>query len=59
MRRDFGFHPDARAKVRAAVRHYEAEAAGLGAEFAEDIRVAVDRARENPSIGAPGDADSV
>jgi plasmid stabilization system protein ParE len=56
--RGFSFHPEARAELREAVRHYEVEASGLGAEFAAEVRVAVDRARENPWIGAPSEADT-
>ena len=58
MRRGFSFHPEARAELREAVRYYEAEAAGLGAEFAAEVRVAVDRARGNPLIGALHEADT-
>lgn len=56
MSRDFSFHPDARVELRESVRHYEAEAAGLGAEFAAEVRVAIDWARENPYLGAPSEA---
>lgn len=45
-------------ELRESVRHYEAEAAGLGAEFAAEVRVAIDRARDNPYLGAPGDAET-
>lgn len=39
-------------------RHYETEAAGLGAEFAAEVRVAIDWARENPYAGAPSEAET-
>jgi plasmid stabilization system protein ParE len=56
--RGFSFHPEARTELRESVRHYEAEAAGLGAEFAAEVRVAIDWARENPYAGTPSEAET-
>jgi plasmid stabilization system protein ParE len=58
VKRSFGFHPEARGELRAAVRHYEDEAPGLGVEFAAEVRVAVDRVLDNPYAGAPGEVET-
>ncbi|RJP33643.1 MAG: type II toxin-antitoxin system RelE/ParE family toxin [Candidatus Omnitrophota bacterium] len=42
--------------MRESVCYYEGEAAGLGAEFAAEVRVAVDRIHENLYSGAPVEA---
>ena len=52
----FTFHPRARADLREAVQFYEAEAAGLGAEFAAEVRAVVEMVVERPASGSPADA---
>ena len=56
MRRRFEFHPHARAELRQAVQFYEAEAGGLGAEFAAEVRAAIDQVLEYPESGSPARA---
>ncbi|RJP34870.1 MAG: hypothetical protein C4527_01545 [Candidatus Omnitrophota bacterium] len=46
MSLNFSFHPEAQWELRESVRYYEGEAAGLGAEFAAEIQIAVDRMLE-------------
>jgi plasmid stabilization system protein ParE len=56
VKRRFDFHPRARAELRHAVQFYEAEARGLGAEFAAEVRTAIDQVLEYPESGSPARA---
>lgn len=58
MSHGFRFHPEARTELRESIRHYETEAAGLGAEFAAEVRQAIERARENPCASASSEAET-
>ena len=49
MRR-VGFHPEARAELRAATQFYERERRGLGREFAREVHAVLERLPE----GLPG-----
>ena len=49
----FAFSPEARQELQDAVRFYERKSVGLGAEFAEEVRTAVDQIVHHPSWGAP------
>ena len=56
MTRAFSFHPAARTELREGVLFYEAEAQGLGAEFAAEVRAIVDQILEYPDAGSLVDA---
>ena len=43
-------------ELREAVRFYEGEAAGLGAEFAAEVRAAIGQVLEHPLSGTPARA---
>lgn len=53
MSRPFEFVPEARLELREAVRFYEGEAAGLGAEFAAEVRAVIGQVLEHPLSGTP------
>jgi plasmid stabilization system protein ParE len=54
--RGYAFRPEAREELREAVRFYEREAKGLGAEFAAEVRAAIESIERNPSTGSPFEA---
>jgi plasmid stabilization system protein ParE len=47
----------AEAEMTEAARFYEGQADGLGADFLDDLRRAVDRLRDNPGLGQPVTAE--
>lgn len=47
------FHAEAEAEFRAAIRYYDEERAGLGAEFQEEIEQAVDQIVRMPGAFSP------
>lgn len=47
------FHPEAELEFVEAVSRYELEVPGLGRQFRDEIRHAIDLIAENPEIGAP------
>ena len=58
MRR-VGFHPEARAELRAATEFYERERLGLGREFAREVHAVLDRLASGLGVGrtpSPGPA---
>ena len=48
-----GFHPAARTELLDAARYYEAQAPGLGAQFAAEAERAVGLLADTPGLGAP------
>ena len=56
MSRGYAFRPEARDELREAVRFYEREAKGLGAELAAEVRAVVESIAANPNAGSPFEA---
>jgi hypothetical protein len=56
VNRPYGFHPEARFEFREAVRFYESERRGVGAELVKEVRSAVDHVLAHPLSGTPGEA---
>ncbi len=56
MSRSFTFHPAAQTELREGVVFYETEARGLGADFAAEVRAAIEQILEYPDAGSPVDA---
>ncbi len=61
MSRSFGFQPDARLEFREAVRFYQSQGRGVGAELVKEVRSAVDHVlatsllwRSHISVAGPG-----
>jgi plasmid stabilization system protein ParE len=54
--RGYAFRPEAREELREAVRFYEREAKGLGAELAAEVRAVVESIVSNPNTGSPFEA---
>ena len=46
----FGFHPAAEAEHLEQVAYYEAQRAGLGRRYLEQVEFAIDRVCENPGM---------
>lgn len=55
MRR-VGFHPDARAELRAATAFYERERRGLGREFGREIYAVLERLLDWPRSGSTAES---
>jgi plasmid stabilization system protein ParE len=51
--RSSAFRPEAREELRRAVRFYEREAKGLGAELAAEARAVLESIVSNPNTGSP------
>ena len=56
MTRPFSFHPEARVELREAVKFYESERQGVGADFVREVRAAVEHILEHPMSGSPAPA---
>jgi toxin ParE1/3/4 len=54
--RGYAFRPEAREELREAVRFYEREAKGLGAELATEVCAVVESVVLNPNTGSPFEA---
>ena len=53
MSRGFAFRPEAREELREAIRFYEKEQTGLGAELLAEVRAAVEHVLANPGAAPP------
>ncbi len=53
MSREFGFHPEARDELRAAIRFYESERSGVGQALLKETRAAISQLLEHPLSGPP------